>query len=159
MLVKSVHFLPASIKSIKLMQKYSHITKLFACTRKMFAFMFLFPMNIFNFFRNMLNTKTIEKKQFHFCYKIKQPNVCLRLHIHQGLWRMLALSFIFLGRLFLQWTPLNLHFHNTSVFQNLFGGIKNPILFHNRSLQFLFLFCFQNQLLQSFFLLTCFLTN
>ena len=27
------------------MQKYPHITELFACTRKMFAFMFLFPIN------------------------------------------------------------------------------------------------------------------
>ena len=45
MLVKSVSFLPASIKSMNPMQKYSHITELFACTRKMFAFMFLFPIN------------------------------------------------------------------------------------------------------------------
>ena len=27
------------------MQKYPHITELFACTRKMLAFMFLFPIN------------------------------------------------------------------------------------------------------------------
>ena len=45
MFVKSVSFLPASIKSMNPMQKYSHITELFACTRKMFAFMFLFPIN------------------------------------------------------------------------------------------------------------------
>ena len=43
--VKSDNFLPASIKSINPMQKYPHITESFACTRKMFAFMFLFPIN------------------------------------------------------------------------------------------------------------------
>ena len=45
MLVKSVSFLPASIKSMNPMQKYPHITESFACTQKMLAFMFLFPIN------------------------------------------------------------------------------------------------------------------
>ena len=45
MLVKSVNFLLASIKSMNPMQKYPHITESFACTRKMLAFMFLFPIN------------------------------------------------------------------------------------------------------------------
>ena len=45
MFVKSVNFLPASIKSMNPMQKYPHIIELFACTRKMLAFMFLFPIN------------------------------------------------------------------------------------------------------------------
>ena len=45
MFVKSVNFLPAKIKSINPMQKYPHITESFACTRKMLAFMFLFPIN------------------------------------------------------------------------------------------------------------------
>ena len=45
MFVKSVSFLPASIKSINSIQKYPDITELFACTRKMFASMFLFPIN------------------------------------------------------------------------------------------------------------------
>ena len=45
MFVKSVNFLPAKIKSINPMQKYPHITESFACTRKMLAFMFLFPTN------------------------------------------------------------------------------------------------------------------
>ena len=43
MFVKSVNFLPASIKSMNPMQKYPHITESFACTRKMLAIMFLFP--------------------------------------------------------------------------------------------------------------------
>ena len=38
-------FLPASIKSMNPVQKYPHITELFACVRKMLAFMFLLPMN------------------------------------------------------------------------------------------------------------------
>ena len=45
MLVKSVSFLPASIKSMNPMQKYPHIIELFAYNRKMLAFMFLFPIN------------------------------------------------------------------------------------------------------------------
>ena len=45
MLVKSVSFLPARIKSMNPMQKYPHITELFACTQKMLDIMFLFPIN------------------------------------------------------------------------------------------------------------------
>ena len=45
MLVKSVSFLPVSIKSMNSMQKYPHITELFACTRKILVIMFLFPIN------------------------------------------------------------------------------------------------------------------
>ena len=45
MFVKSVSFLPASIKSMNPMQKYLHITELFACTWKMLGIMFLFPIN------------------------------------------------------------------------------------------------------------------
>ena len=43
--VKSVNFLPASIKSMNPMQKYPHITESFACTQKMLAIVFLFPTN------------------------------------------------------------------------------------------------------------------
>ena len=45
MFIKSVSFLPASIKSMNPMQKYPHIIELFACTRKMLAIMFLFLKN------------------------------------------------------------------------------------------------------------------
>ena len=41
MFVKSVRFLPASIKLMNPMQEYSHITELFACTQKTLAIMFL----------------------------------------------------------------------------------------------------------------------
>ena len=47
MFVKSVNFLPVSIKLMNTMQKYSHITRLFACTQKMLSIMFLFPTNSF----------------------------------------------------------------------------------------------------------------
>ena len=43
------------------MQKYPHITESLACTQKMLAFRFLFPIN---FFWDMLNTKTIEINNF-----------------------------------------------------------------------------------------------
>ena len=43
--VKSVSFLPASIKLMNPMQKRPHIIELFACTRKILAIMFLFPIN------------------------------------------------------------------------------------------------------------------
>ena len=45
MLVKSVSFLPASIKSMNPMQKYPQIIELFACTQKVFAIMFSFSIN------------------------------------------------------------------------------------------------------------------
>ena len=37
--------LPANIESMNPMQKYTHIIELFDWTRKMLAFMFLFPTN------------------------------------------------------------------------------------------------------------------
>ena len=45
MLVKSISFLPTSIKSMNPMQKYAYIIESFACTAKMLAIMFLFPTN------------------------------------------------------------------------------------------------------------------
>ena len=63
MLVKSVSFLPASIKSMNPMQKYPHITELFAWARKMLVFVFI-PNKLFNLFRNMFNTKAIEINNF-----------------------------------------------------------------------------------------------
>ena len=43
--VKSVSFLPASIKLMNPTQKRPHIIELFACTRKMLAIMYSFPIN------------------------------------------------------------------------------------------------------------------
>ena len=67
------------------MQKYSNITELFACTRKMLAIMFLFPTNSL-ISSGTCSTPKLSNKRFHLCYIIKQSNVCLQLHIHQGLW-------------------------------------------------------------------------
>ena len=61
MLVKSVSFSSASIKSMNPMQKYPLTTELFACTRKVLAVIFLFSTNFFNFFRKL---KTIEINYF-----------------------------------------------------------------------------------------------
>ena len=66
MFEKSVNFLPASIKSMNPMQKYLHIIELFTCTRKMLGNYVFIPDKFFNFFRNMLNTKTIEVNNFIF---------------------------------------------------------------------------------------------
>ena len=64
MLVKSTKVLPATIKSMNLMKKYPHIIELYACTRKVLAFNVFIPNKLFNFFRNMLKTKTIEINYF-----------------------------------------------------------------------------------------------
>ena len=98
MFVKSVNFLPASIKSMNPMQKYPHITELFACTQKMLAIIFFITNKFFNFFRNMFNTKTIDINNLNFCCKIKQSNTCLHLHIYQGLLRMPHFFFIYFFR-------------------------------------------------------------
>ena len=42
MFVRSVGFLPASIKSMNPTHKYPHINELLVCTRKMLAIMLLF---------------------------------------------------------------------------------------------------------------------
>ena len=66
-------FFTASIKSMNPMQKYPHIIELFACTWKMLALMFLFPIIFFNFFRNMLNTKNIKINNFISSTKYSNP--------------------------------------------------------------------------------------
>ena len=65
------------------MQKYPHITKSFAFIRKMLAIMFLFT--FFKFFQKHVQHQNYKNKQFHFCYKIKQSNVCIHQNIHQGM--------------------------------------------------------------------------
>ena len=64
MFLKLTSFLHASIKSMNPMQKYPHNTELFACTRKMLAIMFLFPINFLISSGTMFNTKTIEINNF-----------------------------------------------------------------------------------------------
>ena len=69
------------------MQKYRHITELFACMRKMLAIMFLFPTNSL-ISSGTCSTQNYQNKQFHFCYIINQSNVCLRMRIHKDLLHM-----------------------------------------------------------------------
>ena len=70
MLVKSVNFLSASMKSVNSMQKYPHIIELFDCTLKMLTFMFLFPMNSL-ISSGTRSTIKLSNKEFHFFYEIK----------------------------------------------------------------------------------------
>ena len=48
----------------------------------------------FNFFSNMFNSKTIKINNFTSVAKKKQTNVCLHLHIYQGLLLMLHTLFL-----------------------------------------------------------------
>ena len=98
------------------MQNHPHIIELFACTRKMLAIMFLFLINSI-FFLEHVQHQNYQNKQFHFCYKIKQFSVYLRLNTHQGLLHMTH-PLLFWGNYF----------------------FKSPILLHNQLLQFLFFF-------------------
>ena len=66
------------------MQKYPHIIEPFFCNRKIFAFIFLFPINSL-ISSGIYSTRNCQNKQFHFCYKIKQSNVGLHLYPHQDL--------------------------------------------------------------------------
>ena len=100
MLVKSVSFLPASIKSMNPMQKYSNITELFACTPKMFPFMFLFPIN------SLISLGTcsipkLSKETTSFPLQNKAIQ-CVPTSAYSSRFVTYAPSFIFLGRLFLE---------------------------------------------------------
>ena len=87
MLIKSVSFLPASIKSMNPMQKYPHITELFACMRKMLAIMFLFPANSL-ISSGTCSTPKLSKQTISLLLQNNQSNVCLHMHIHKGLLHM-----------------------------------------------------------------------
>ena len=100
MFVKSVSFLPAGIKSVNPMQKYPHITELFACTQKILLLCF-YSQQILKFLQEHVQHQNYRNKQFHFCYKIKQSNMCLHPHIHQGLLCMPHLL-LFYGNYFLK---------------------------------------------------------
>ena len=78
-------------------QKYPHITELFACTRKMLAFMFLFPTNSLISLETC-STPRLSKKIISFFLQNKATKC---VPIHQGLLRMVHPLF-FLGRLFLE---------------------------------------------------------
>ena len=93
MLIKSVSFLSASIKSMNPVQKYPHIIESFDCTRKMLAFIFLFPINSLISSGTCSTPKLLKQTISHFFYKIKQSDVYLHLHIHEELLHMPMLYF------------------------------------------------------------------
>ena len=104
-------------------QKYSHITEQFACTQKMFDFMFLFPI------KSLISSVTYShqnyrNKHFPFCYKIKQSNMFQRLHIHQGLLHKPHFLFFQAGYLLNTHHYILVHFDNTPVFQSLLKDEK-----------------------------------
>ena len=126
MLLKSISFLPASIKSMNPMQKYPHITELFACTRKILAIMFLFPTN------SLISSGTCSTPKLS---KFLLHNKAIQyVPTFAYLSRFITYTpyFIFNGRLFLEKTPLILvHFDNALVFQSLLKdetALKIPLL-------------------------------
>ena len=72
------------MKSMNPMQNYPHIIQLLSCTLKIFAFMFLFPMNSL-IFSEACSTPKLSNKQLQIFYKIRQSNVYQHLPNHQGL--------------------------------------------------------------------------
>ena len=71
------------------MQKYPHITELFACIRKMLAFMLLLPTN------SLISSGTCSTPK------------CVPTSAYSSRFIMYAPSFVFNGRLFLEKTPLS----------------------------------------------------
>ena len=122
--VKSVIFLSASIKSMNPMQKYPHITELFARTQKMFVFMFLFPLNSLISLETF-STLKLSKKAISCLLQNKEIQ-CVPTSIHSS--RFITHAPFFLGKLFLE--KILVHSHNTSVFKNLVKNeaeLKMPI--------------------------------
>ena len=104
-LVKSIKVFPANIKPINPVQRYPHIIELFACIRNMFVLMF-YSNKFFNFFRNMFNSKTVEINNFNIS-TIQSNPMCASVWIFIKVYYIFPF-FILLGKLSLEWTPLNL---------------------------------------------------
>ena len=104
----------------------------FSCARKMFSFMFLFPIHFFYIPQEHVQHHNYWNKQFRFCYKIKQSNAYLHLHIHQGLLRVPHPLFF---RQIISWKntiKILVQFYNTFVFQSFLKNemaLKIPFLF------------------------------
>ena len=113
-----------------------------------------------NFFRNIFSTKTIKINNFTFlqnkAIQCVLTNICIFIKVYD-----ISPILYFLGKLSLEKAPLNLgsfwQCFWISKFIKGWGGIKNPILFHNQLLQFLFYS--QNQLLQFLSLIINFLAR
>ena len=87
------------------MQKYPHIIELFSCTRKIFAFMFLLPIN-------SLISSGIYSTQLdcfiEYIHILNKAVQCVPASAYSSRFIIYVPSFIFLGKLFLKKTPLNL---------------------------------------------------
>ena len=88
------------------MQKYPHITESFACSRKMLPFMFLFPINSL-IFSGTRSTPKLLKQTILFLLQNKAMQ-CVPTSAYSSRFITCTPSFIFLGKLFLEKTPLNL---------------------------------------------------
>ena len=96
----TVKVLPASIKSMNPMQKYPHIIKLFACTQKMLAFMFVFPINSL-ISSGTYSTPKLLKQTISLLLQNKAIQ-CVPISAYSSRFITYALSFIFLSKLFLE---------------------------------------------------------
>ena len=106
MLIKSVSFLPTNIKSMNPMQKYPHIIELFDCTGKMLTFMLLFPINSL-ISSEKCSTAKLLKQTISLLLQNKAIQ-CGPTSAYSSRFNAYAPSFIFLGKLSLEKTPLNL---------------------------------------------------
>ena len=130
------------------LQKYPHITELFACTRKRLAFIFSFLINYF-ISSGTCSTPKLSKYTISLLLQNKAIQCVLTCAY---LWRFITyvLSFrhiISWNNFIKSWFILTILLCFKVRFKG-WGGIKNPILFHNQFLHFLFHLCFENQLLQ-----------
>ena len=82
------------------MQKYPHITELFACTRKMLAFMLLFSRS-FLISSGLCSTPKVSKETISFLLQNKAIQ-CVPTSAYSSRFFTNAPSFIFLGKLFLK---------------------------------------------------------
>ena len=92
------------------MQKYPHITESFACTQKILAFMFLFPI-IFLISSGICSTPKLLKQTISFMLQNKAIQ-CVPTSAYTSAYSSRFItyipSFIFLGKLFLEKTQLNI---------------------------------------------------
>ena len=149
----SVKVFPASIKSIKSIQKYSHIIESYARILKIFVVIDKEQsINALISFRICSTSK--ESKDVTSILRTYKATQWVPTWEYSSRFITWAPSFI-LGKLSLEQASLNLgsfwYYFCISKFVKGWGGIKNPFWC------FFYLFCFRNQLLQSLHLLYLFL--
>ena len=104
----------------------------FLVLEKCFLLCFYFQYIFFYIPQEHVQHHNYWNKQFRFCYKIKQSNAYLHLHIHQGLLRVPHPLFF---RQIISWKntiKILVQFYNTFVFQSFLKNemaLKIPFLF------------------------------